>query len=70
MRLQREKHLKETTKMALANDEARITANAAHQADRNSHKAMKIATDTTSGARFNEAGKLPNPPSPSPFSCY
>ena len=46
MRLQREKHLKETTKMALANDEARITANAAHQADRNSHKAMKIATDT------------------------
>ena len=46
MRLQREKHLKETTKMALANDEARIAANAAHQADRNSHKAMKIATDT------------------------
>ena len=30
MRLQREKHLEETTKMALANDEARITANAAH----------------------------------------
>ena len=46
MRLQREKHLKETLKMALANDEARIAANAAHQADRNSHKAMKIATDT------------------------
>ena len=46
MRVQQEKHLKKTTKMALANDEARIAANAAHQAGRISHTKMKRATDT------------------------
>ena len=48
MRLQREEHLKETTKMALANDEARIAANAAHEANRMSHKAMPHASHSFS----------------------
>ena len=48
MRVQQEKHLKTTTKMAMANDEARIAANAAHQANRMSHKAMQNASHSFS----------------------